>query len=255
MNGCMARSVVTRARDVEVVGLRAVGERAGRGSRSSWSAAASSVACLVISVSSFMCSSCSMSSMESLIRRAPSVVAATTGSASSETRRVLMRQLRRAIREPGPSGPCGSERGRGSASPLGRRRAGARSARHRCRRTAAGPWFWACWGEEPRSVPPRGSGSAAALPSLLKRPCTSVATSGPGVPPRERRDGVGVVGARTRPMVVVSDRRCSPFPPPLGAALRPCAPVLIPRRSVEFQHSAGSPTRARVPGCDLRDSL
>lgn len=59
-----------------------------------------------------------------------------------------------------------------------------------------GPGFWACWGEEPTAigpVPPCGSGSAEALPSLLKRPCTSVATSGPGVPPRERKDGVGVL--------------------------------------------------------------
>ncbi len=40
-----------------------------------------------------------------LMRQAPRVVAATTGSASSDTRRVEMRQLRRAIREPGPGGP------------------------------------------------------------------------------------------------------------------------------------------------------
>ena len=128
------------------------------------------------------------------MRRPPSVVAATTGRASSETRRVLMRQLRSAIREPGPLGPFGL---RAAALGSGRRRCPPRrgaparvaAVAGRCR-----PWFWACWGEEPRSVPPRGSGSAAALPSLLKRPCTSVATSGPGVPPRERRDGVGVVG-------------------------------------------------------------
>jgi hypothetical protein len=59
-----------------------------------------------------------------------------------------------------------------------------------------GPWFWACWGEELTAlgpVPPCGSGSAEALPSLLKRPCTSVATSGPGALPGERKDGVGVL--------------------------------------------------------------
>lgn len=39
------------------------------------------------------------------MRMPPSVVAATTGSASRETRRVLMRQLRSAIREPGPLAP------------------------------------------------------------------------------------------------------------------------------------------------------
>ena len=56
-----------------------------------------------------------------------------------------------------------------------------------------GPGFWACWGEAlpfMGPVPSCGSGSAEALPSLLKRPCTSVATSGPGVPPRERTNTV-----------------------------------------------------------------
>ena len=131
------------------------------------------------------------------MRSAPSEVAATTGSASSETRRVEMRQLRSAIRGPGPLGPFGGLHGR-------RRRpedpGGVRTRRGAPERSppspaSAGPGFWACWGEEPLvPVPPCGSGSAEALPSLLKRPCTSVATSGPGAPPRERKDGVGVVG-------------------------------------------------------------
>ncbi len=150
-------------------------------SRSSWSAWASEVACFVIFVSSCMCSSCWMSFMESLIRRPPSVVAATTGRASRETRRVLMRQLRRATRDPVLTGPRGLSAETGSdpapAAPP------ERWARSLVSPAAAGPGFWACWGEEPRSVPPRGSCSAAALPSLLKRPCTSVATSGPGVLP------------------------------------------------------------------------
>ncbi len=96
------------ALDLVVGRLAAVRERGlADWSRSSWSAVASSVACLVMSVSSFMLSSCWMSVMESLMRRAPSEVAATTGSASSDTRRVEMRQLRRATREPGPGEPVG----------------------------------------------------------------------------------------------------------------------------------------------------
>ena len=129
-----------------------------------------------------------------------------------------------------PSGPSASA-GPSAASPPGAAAPG-RAARSPLSPGAAGPWFWVCWGEEPRSVPPRGSCSAAALPSLLKRPCTSVATSGPGVPPLERRDGVGVVGRRTRPMVVVSDRRCSPFP----AATRRC--VAPPARRPETRGGA-----------------
>ncbi|GHB65315.1 hypothetical protein GCM10010377_65370 [Streptomyces viridiviolaceus] len=45
--------------------------------------------------------------MDWLMRNAPSEVAATTGRASSDTRRVEIRQLRRAIRGPGPDGPFG----------------------------------------------------------------------------------------------------------------------------------------------------
>lgn len=165
-------------------------------SRSFWSAAASSVACLVMSVSSFMLSSCWMSSIDWLMRSAPSEVAATTGSASSETRRVEMRQFRRAIREPGPLGPVF-----GFAAGLGGAVAPGRAERSPLPPTSAGPGFWACWGEEPRSAPPCGSGSAGALPSLLKRPCTSVATSGPGASPGKRRGGVGVV----------QGRRCAPW--------------------------------------------
>ncbi len=180
-------------------------------SRSFWSAAASSVACWVMFVSSSMLSSCLISSMESLIRSAPSEVAATTGRASRETRRVEMRQLRRAIRGPGPVGPAalGLAGGVASGAAPGRPAAAADpplrpwaeefppGRPEESDPAAVGAGFWARWGEELPAlgpVPPCGSGSAEALPSLLKRPCTSVATSGPGAPPRERRDGVGVVG-------------------------------------------------------------
>src|SRR4051794_27559390 len=156
-------------------------------SRSSWRAAASSVACLVISVSSFMLSSCWMSSMESLMRSAPSEVAATTGSASSDTRRVEMRQLRRATRDPGPFGPFGGFTG-GLAAAAGPEDADVPRRPGPEPPSTPGPGFWACWGEELPTlgpVPPCCSGSAEALPSLLKRPCTSVATSGPGAPPQD----------------------------------------------------------------------
>jgi hypothetical protein len=115
------------------------------------------------------------------MRSAPSEVAATTGSASSETRRVEMRQLRRAIREPVAVGPFGF-----LAAGLAGAVAPGRAERSPLPPTSAGPGFWACWGEElplVGPVPPCGSDSAEALPSLLKRPCTSVATSGPGAPP------------------------------------------------------------------------
>ena len=116
------------------------------------------------------------------MRSAPSVVAATTGSASRETRRVLMRQLRRAIRDGAGRALGRLDRRRAAAdAPAGQRRR-RRALGAAGRRPAAVRGFWARWGEEPRSVPPCGSGSAAALLSLLKRPCTSVATSGPGVP-------------------------------------------------------------------------
>ncbi len=143
-----------------------------------------------------------MSSTDWSMRSAPSEVAATTGSASSDTRRVEMRQLRRASREPVPVGPCAGFTG-GTGSPDGVAVAEADEAEApgrppRSPPSAAwpGPGFWACWGEELTAlgpVPPCGSGSAEALPSLLKRPCTSVATSGPGAPPRERRDTVSAL--------------------------------------------------------------
>ncbi|GGT30070.1 hypothetical protein GCM10010254_58420 [Streptomyces chromofuscus] len=144
--------------------------------------------------------------MDWLIRSAPSEVAATTGSVSSATSRVEIRQLRRAIRGPGPLTPCGGFTVGVGAEPGDAEAPGrpeAEDAPGRPERgppspVGAGPWPWACWGEELPAmgpVPPCGSGSAEALPSLLKRPCTSVATSGPGAPPRERKDGVGVVGS------------------------------------------------------------
>ncbi|CAM5226275.1 hypothetical protein SAURM35S_06318 [Streptomyces aurantiogriseus] len=162
-------------------------------SRSSCSAAARSVACLVMSVSSRMLSSCWMSSIDWLMRSVPSVVAATTGRVSSATRRVEMRQLRSATREPvlgEPAGGCTVGVGGRAFADVD---AAGRPERSPLSPDGPGPGFWACWGEEPRSVPPCGSGSAEALPSLLKRPCTSVATSGPGAPPLERKDGVGVL--------------------------------------------------------------
>ncbi|GHE07777.1 hypothetical protein GCM10010339_53860 [Streptomyces alanosinicus] len=111
--------------------------------------------------------------------------------------------MRRAMREPGPVAPfAGFTAGAGEAPELpdpveavgddtpGRPLRGPPSP------DAAGPGFWACWGEElpfTGPVPLCDSGSAEALPSLLKRPCTSVATSGPGAPPRERRDTVSAL--------------------------------------------------------------
>lgn len=207
-------------------------------SRSSWSMAARLVACRVIVVSSCMCSSCAMSFIESLMRKPPSVVAATTGRVSSDTRRVLMRQFCMARREPGPLGAFGiaASCSTGVAAPTapalaalalpGLPRPFALPAEEsRPVPSAPGPRFWACWGEEPRSVPPRGSCSAAALPSLLNRPCTSVATSGPGVLPGDRRDGVESWGTYG-PMVVVGDRRVSLSLPPRSALGRAtCAPA------------------------------
>lgn len=134
-----------------------------------------------------------MSLTLSLMRSAPSEVAATTGSASSDTRRVEIRQLRSAIREPGPVGPFGGLTvgavGFGAPEGVAPERAPPSP-------DATWPGFWACWGEELPllgAVPPCGSGSAEALPSLLKRPCTSVATSGPGTPRVNGRHGVGVL--------------------------------------------------------------
>lgn len=209
-------------------------------SRSSWSMAARLVACRVIVVSSCMCSSCAMSLSESLIRKPPSVVAATTGRVSSDTSRVLMRQFCMARREPGPLGAFGiatscSAGPAGSAGPafaltlaftdFPRPFAFTAAEVSGPAPSTAGPRFWACWGEEPRSVPPRGSCSAAALPSLLNRPCTSVATSGPGVPPGDRWDGVESWGI-CRPMVVVGDRRVFLSVPPRSAQCRAtCAPA------------------------------
>src|SRR5690606_28161900 len=102
-----------------------------------------------------------------------------TGSASSDTSRVEMRQLRRAIRGPGPEGSFDGRAGADSAGPPGADAPG----RSPPSPDTGRPGIWACWGEElpgMAPVPPCGSGSAEALPSLLKRPCTSVATSGPG---------------------------------------------------------------------------
>ncbi len=187
-----------------------------------------------------MCSSCAMSLSESLIRKPPSVVAATTGRVSSDTSRVLMRQFCMARREPGPLGAFGiasscSAGPAGAAGPafaltlaftdFPRPFAFTAAEVSGPAPSTAGPRFWACWGEEPRSVPPRGSCSAAALPSLLNRPCTSVATSGPGVPPGDRWDGVESWGT-CRPMVVVGDRRVFLSLPPRSARCRAtCAPA------------------------------
>ena len=66
------------------------------------------------------------------------MVAATTGSASSETRRVLMRQLRRAARDPGPGGV---RYALGRDSVAARTPGATARVRHRC--AAAGPLCWA----------------------------------------------------------------------------------------------------------------
>ncbi len=94
-----------------------------------------------------------MSFMDSLMRSPPSVVAATTGRASSETRRVLMRQLRSAMREPADVDPAGVRGSVASAPPT----AVVPDCCARSPPSPAAPAFWACWGEEPRSFPPRGS--------------------------------------------------------------------------------------------------
>lgn len=197
-----AASVWSRTPVTRVLGLPDLSTDSGPAdlSRSSWSMAARLVACRVMVVSSCMCSSWLMSLSESLMRKPPSVVAATTGRVSSDTSRVLMRQFCMANREPGPLGAFGIATSLSAGSslfalPRGLRRAFPFTAFTVAEESVpapstAGPRFWACWGEEPRSVPPRGSCSAAALPSLLNRPCTSVATSGPGVPPGDRWDGV-----------------------------------------------------------------
>jgi hypothetical protein len=80
-------------------------------SRSSCRAEEREVAFSVMLVRMRRLSSCSMSSMELWMRSAPKKVAAMTGSAMSETRRVLMRQLRRRTRE-----PCWTGRGDGVSS-------------------------------------------------------------------------------------------------------------------------------------------
>ncbi|MFF8847050.1 hypothetical protein ACF08N_30775 [Streptomyces sp. NPDC015127] len=92
--------------------------------------------------------------MDSWIRSPPSVVAATTGRVSRETRRVLMRQFRSAMREPVSVGPFAED---GVFPPSAEdAEAPEREPRSPLSPGAAGPWLWACWGEEPRSVP-RGS--------------------------------------------------------------------------------------------------
>ncbi|GHF88398.1 hypothetical protein GCM10018787_41280 [Streptomyces thermodiastaticus] len=104
-------------------------------------------------------------------------------------------------------------------------------------------------------VPPWGSGFAEALPSLLKRPCTSVATSGPGVRPRQRTDGVGVVGKVLGPSpVVVGDRRWFP----LLAATRRCVAPRVRRldpaavRRIPAQCRISN--KASASPCDMRDA-
>lgn len=247
-----AASVWSRTPWTRLLGLPSLVTESGPAdlSRSSWSMAARLVACRVIVVSSCMCSSCAMSFNESLMRKPPSVVAATTGRVSSDTSRVLMRQFCMARREPGPLGAFGIAASLPSAGssvfalPRGLRRAFAFTVVEESEPapSTAGPRFWACWGEEPRSVPPRGSCSAAALPSLLNRPCTSVATSGPGVPPGDRWDGVESWGVSAPWWSSVTGAS----PSPCRRARRCVAPParrLFPRRSREFQHSGGSPTR------------
>ncbi len=218
--------------------------------------AARLVACRVIVVSSCMCSSCAMSLSESLMRKPPSVVAATTGRVSSDTSRVLMRQFCMARREPGPLGAFGIATSCSVDPALALALAlmdfprpfafTAAAEESGPAPSTAGPRFWACWGEEPRSVPPRGSCSAAALPSLLNRPCTSVATSGPGVPPGDRWDGVESWGT-CGPMVVVGDRRVSLSLPPRSALSRatcaPAVPAAVPRIPAQWRIS----NKVRVP--------
>ncbi len=226
-------------------------------SRSSWRASASLVAWPVISVSSFMWSSWLTLSSELWMRRPPSVVAATTGSASSETSRVRMLQLRSAMRE--ACLPCCPPVVGGWTSPLAALPAGF-AARAPVAESptdspllAAGP-DWAALttssacgrGSGPRPAPPRGSGSPAAPPSLLKRPCTSVATSGPGVP-RAGGGTVSSLGAR-RPRDTV-DRRV----PVHRRSTRLRAPAC---RSAVVAAVRGIPAQARnsnkvpVPSCD-----
>lgn len=106
MNVFFARSVfVRRSWTLKSLGFAPLVRGPADSSRSAWSAAARLVASLVILVSSCMCSSCCWSLSDSLIRSPPSEVAATTGRVSSATRRVLMRQLRRAMREPESPAP------------------------------------------------------------------------------------------------------------------------------------------------------
>ena len=128
-----------------------------------------------------------------LMRREPSEVAATTGSVSSATRRVgdtpVAQGYSRSRADAAPRSPgrrCG---GVGRARRRGHGR-NARSAHRRPHRRGRARVPGVLGRGDARSVPPWGSGSAEALPSLLKRPCTSVATSGPGALPRERTDTV-----------------------------------------------------------------
>lgn len=137
----------------------------------------------------------------------------TTGRASSDTRRVLMRQLRISIRDPGlPSRPVI----RPASMPLGvlvRPVAAAVPG-------VAPPESPAAWAG-PLPVPPGCcSGSPAAPLSLLKRPCTSVATSGPGVPRDEADRTVSSHGGlpgppriARRPWKPFTAARCSYAPP------------------------------------------
>ncbi len=172
-----AASVFARTPMTRLLGLPDLSIDSGPAdlSRSSWSAAARLVACRVIVVSSCMCSSCAMSLSESLIRKPPRLVAATTGRVSSDTSRVLMRQFCMCRREPGPGGALGIAASFSADSsvfalplllPLGLSREALAFTLEESgpAPSTAGPRPWACWGDEPRSVPPRGSCSAAASP-------------------------------------------------------------------------------------------
>lgn len=151
-NAFFARSVlVRRSLTLYSVGDVPLVSGPADSSRSAWSAAARLVASLVIFVSSCMCSSCCMSLSDWLIRSPPSEVAATTGSVSSATRRVLMRQLRRAIRDPtSPGTELDKAGGTGEAPPPPACAVPVDPPLPPLSPEGAGPGFWVCWGEEPR---------------------------------------------------------------------------------------------------------
>ncbi len=194
-------------------------------SRSFCRALARSVAFLARSERLAIWASCCEVSSEVWMRRPPRTSATMTGSASSAISLLRMRQLRMASR----------------LMPLARRRvredrslprADFRSAPSSSGRpitsgvgSAGPPGAAACWGAATGS---RDSGSPAPPLPLLKRPCTGVATSGPGVPPRRRSlDGVEFPSAPRPVRESGSPGWSTPYP-----------------RSVAFQHSRGIPTRA-----------